>query len=282
MKKFINLLAIFVMSVFILAKISIANAGSYEFWFSEEDLWNHTTSADSRLYNQDAPRRHHINWKTNVQTTDSTQPNQNEYQGAMGKGTNGWFQTATYESWLAAGPLDNDGNPFGIAAFNLWGAGYPNGSFAWNERYRVAAGAGAWQILATPTGWTGSIIDNPWPDNGNAVPLDQYFIEWTADEYSQRILYNSLDGKDDYLFGFRVDIIGEYPTTLEPYPDGNPFEDDGSLRIWFGGLAMNSNNEWTNEGYDAVMELQPIPEPSTWLLLFLGLVGMVGIKKKFR
>ena len=125
-------------------------------------MWNHTPSADTRLYNQDEPRRHHTTWKNNVQTTDSTQPNQKVYQTTTG--TNGWYQTATYDSWLSGGPLDNLGNPFGFCEIQLWGAGYPNSRLAWNERYRVNAGAGAWQILATPAGFTGQIADNPWDD----------------------------------------------------------------------------------------------------------------------
>ncbi|MHC4740298.1 MAG: hypothetical protein ACYS8Z_00140 [Planctomycetota bacterium] len=252
---------------------TVARAAWSEFWFSEEDLWNHTASSDTRLYNQDAPRRHHTAWKADVQTTDSTQPNQSAYQTTSG--TNGWYQTATYDAWLGAGPLDNSGSAFGICEVQLWGAGWPNGLLAWNEGYRVNAGAGAWQILATPTGWTGAIVDNPWDDNGTAT-LDQYWAVWTADDYTNRILYSSAgNGTDDYIFGFRVDIIGEYATTLEPNPDGNPFEDDGSLRVWFGGVSLDRTNEWTNEGFDGIMELRPIPAPGAILLGGIG-AGLVG------
>lgn len=242
--------------VLILAFNSPIRAEWCIFEFSEEDLWNHTISSNTRLYNQDAPRRHHTTWKGNVQTTDSTQPNQSVYQTTTG--TNGWFQTATYDSWLSVGPLDNSGNAFGISEVQLWGAGWPNSRLAWNERYRVNAGTSAWKILATPDGWTGEIRDNPWDDNGTYI-LDQWYISWFADNYTERILFSSAgDGIDDYVFRFAVDIFGEYPTTLEPTPDGYPFETDGSLRVWYGGLVLDPGNDWTSEGLDAIMELVPL------------------------
>lgn len=191
-----KLLTICAAVVLILAFNSPARAEWHIFEFSEEDLWNHTPSANTRLYDQYAPRRHHIAWKADVQTTDSAQGNVSPYQGIGG--TSGWIQTATYDTWLSGGPLDNLENPFGISQVQLWGAGWGNSRLAWNERYRVNAGASAWKILATPEDWTGEVRENPWPDNGDPSPLDQYYISWSANDYNQRILLGSAgDGIDD-------------------------------------------------------------------------------------
>ena len=280
MKRLITICLVFTVLVSIAGK---TEAGLYLFQFSEEDLWNHTLSADQALYNQDSPRRHHTAWKSNVQTTDSAQPNVSEYQRQIGKGTNGFPQTATYDSWLGAGPKDNEGNAFGIAQVQLWGANFANSKYAWGERFKLAdTGAAAWSILQTPAGWTGSIVENPWPDPG--FTNDMYFVNWDADAYNNRILYSKFgDGVEDYVFSFSVDIVGEYPSALEGTPDGNPFETDGSLRIWFGGYTLESNGVWssTNEGFDGVMELKPIPAPGAILLGSIG-VGLVGWLRRRR
>jgi hypothetical protein len=257
-----KLLAICAVLALVLAFSGPARAAWYYFSFSEEDLYNHNTSSDTRLYNQDAPRRHHTTWKSDVQTTDSNQGNTSLYQSISG--TNGWFQSATYDNWLGFGPIDNNSNPFGITEVQTWGAGWPNVRLAYNERFRVSAGSAAWKILATPPDWTGLIVDNPWPDDGSATPLDQYFIQWRADSYDDRILESTAGGVEDYLFVFAVNIddtFGEYATTQEPSPDGDPFESDGSLRIWFGGQVVDPDNDYSvlEEGFDGVMELGPMP-----------------------
>ncbi|MHC4559748.1 MAG: PKD domain-containing protein [Planctomycetota bacterium] len=269
-----RLLTICAVVAFVLTINGPAQAVWYIIQFSEEDLWNHTTSSDERLYNQDAPRRHHTAWKSDVQTTDSTQPNQNQYQSTLGLGTNGWYQTATYDSWLVVGPKDNSDNDFGICEVQLWGAGWPNVRLTFNERFQVNEGPGAWKILATPAGWSGVIVDNPWDNDGAGAPPDQYWIVWTADAYANRILSTSVDGVDDYIFKFAVDIIGEYPTTLEPTPDGDPLEASGDLRFWFGGNVLYPDDTWNlAEGYDGVMT-KSVCSPS---VIINGLTALLSV-----
>jgi hypothetical protein len=256
----------------VLALACPAFATVYTFEFSEEDLWNHTASADSRLYNQDAPRRHHVVWKGDVATTDTTQPYQNTYKNIAT--TDGWYQTTNYDAWLAAGPKDNAGNDYRIAEFNFWGANYPNSKMAWGEKFSVNSGAAAWTVLQVPTGWSAVISENPWPDPSKPAP--QYFPEFTANNYTDGILYSKFgDGVKDYVFKFQVDIIGAYPTINDPNPT-SAFETDGSLRLWFGGKKD------TSEGFDGVMKLNPVPIPGALVLLGAGLVRLAryGRRKK--
>jgi hypothetical protein len=111
---------------------------------------------------------------------------------------------------------------------------------------------------------------------------------WYADDYDNRLLRSSIgDGKADYVFQFQVDIVGEYPTTVEDPADGDPLETNEKLRVWYGGYVFDDNDGgdqyflhqdgnwylWDDlpglpEGLDGVMT---IPEPAT-----LGLLGLGG------
>ena len=55
--------------------------------------------------------------------------------------------------------------------------------------------------------------------------------------------------------------------------------DDIYLDIKF--LSWTSGGAGGGFSYERSTAPDPIPEPSTWLLLCLGLIGIVGIKKKF-
>ena len=52
------------------------------------------------------------------------------------------------------------------------------------------------------------------------------------------------------------------------------------MRLWFGGLALDSANHITDEGFDGVMQLQPLP--GALVLLGAGLVRLAayGRRKK--
>jgi len=271
-------LMIAVLSVgLVLVGAQMARAVVYTFQFSEEDLYNHTQTSNTRLYAQDAPRRNHIVWKTDVQTTDSAQGNVSLYDGIAG--TDGFFQTATYDAWLATNPKDPAGNALGLTAFNLQGSvpswvasGSKNGPMAWGEQYLPANGTAAWTVLASPTGWTGTVV------HMDGAPADRYTILWSSVTYDNRLLMSTVDGNPDSIFRFSVDIIGDADTVLNP-ADGNPFESDGRLRIWFGGDWVYPDNSG-NEGYDGVMTLAPVvPEPGTIIIWsVLGAGGWLGMR----
>jgi len=54
-----------------------------------------------------------------------------------------------------------------------------------------------------------------------------------------------------------------------------------SIKLASGNGVDDNWNTWTYLDNFLVTSAQPIPEPSTWVLLCLGLVGIVGVKKKF-
>jgi PEP-CTERM motif len=129
------------------------------------------------------------------------------------------------------------------------------------------------------SGWYGQRINFYRPDNvDNAWHLSStdtnMTAEWIVDKddgganhYYNRGAYSTADLRADYgsskiMF---IDIIAGYATNSPP------------VDSYLDGIEIGLMN-----GDVASMNLEPVPEPSTWMLLGLGLTGLVAAGRKSR
>ena len=152
-------------------------------------------------------------------------------------------------------------------------------------------------------------------------PLMTMYLKFTIDPgevgHSLRLEFNDLDLKhynDPAGFYEKLTLYGQgglpnhtfemYDESLSDLVWSKVDDDENRIAITFTGLTIQPGGgdfwlqlgfraysgdpitcgTWTNtcEKLIATVETTPVPEPSTWMLLFFGLVGMIGIKKKFR
>jgi len=234
----------------------------YTISFTGLDLFNYSTNVDE-LYNQSAPRRvrewaadDSLNW-AKWSDTDSSTPSD---------GVN------DYADWASTN-LAN----YGFSYFNLYGATIA--ADYWDQPYHAVPdqdnglfGADSWKnqtvngVSVVPSMgdsayWAGGIV----LANQTYNNTDYAFPVWRAPIGTQLTLANAAS------LTFSVDVLIEnYDTAFEP---------DGSLRVWFGGF--NHPQDWTGVTTE-VSGIMNVPEPSTMLLLGFGLVGLAGLRKRFK
>ena len=250
-----------ILCALIVGQVQAADPEWYTIKFSETDLWNYNPGYDSSVtsaVSQEAPRRHHDSWKDSGITSTWL------YGDGLPAGTEGGTVDTTYQqTYVNAGDTGFGGwaagaagQAYAITNFNLWGADFGNAVNLFGEKFIVQGdasdhGISSWQILATPTGWTGSVVENEYTS-------DQGVARW--DTTGGGITQANADPNQF----FEVAVLIANPETA--------FESDGSLRVWFGDWKGGVENPISNAGLDGVIT---VPEPGT--LTLLGLAGLIGL-----
>lgn len=281
MKKFF---VIFLVIAMIMTVAGYASATSYTFQFDPQDLLDNYTPGPPADTTGNTPGE-----VVNGPDTAPSDPRSitdfsaQSYSAYPGVG-----------AWNAAGPgstIDNAvGNDYNawlnnggeLVQFNTWLA---DGSacLGWDEHalagsLATGTAAGGWVAQQASDGW----YDSQWSTAG---------IQWTInsdgdsdfDTADNGLVYG---GTSPGIFSFTVDITN-------PGAAMNP---DGSFTFWFGGFALDNNNTYlgttnqimntnyfpNNLYFQGTMNMKPVPEPGTMLLLGTGLLGLVGLgRKKF-
>jgi hypothetical protein len=142
---------------------------------------------------------------------------------------------------------------------------------AWGEKYVAVPddstdGVSSWEILSSPTGWTsGIVLGNQSYNTGSGA----YPVWRTANSADALGIANMND--PSFVFTFRV-LISNPDTAFEP---------DGSMRMYFGGFKDDTYSGGDgNYEVSGVMDLQPVPEPGTLLLVGTGVAGIVRAARK--
>lgn len=292
-----KLLAVFAVLVLILAVSGPVGASVVTLTFDPNDLVDLYPAAagttdvlGQNKATQPNARRVHKTWGTLYETfynpaAPHTQPD--DYN--------------TYMNWRDG--LTGSGE--GIAMFNNWFLGYPQAA-TWGEKWVVKTDA---PVSATATdGWQWREVREPYrPEEGASIQFwttdaDYYIRKGGADlgNFSITVdLYEDTNqngmwdvNDEDVNFG---DTIRMWLGNLNG--DDAPFYRDDTEAIYFdgegwGGLTPSASvpfaavyatgaNNPLGSGFEAVLEVTAVPIPGAVWLLGSGLIGLVGLRRRF-
>ena len=259
-------------------------AGAVTFVFDPNDLLDlyGSNSADPNVTQENA-RRLHETWTSNFYNT---------FGDNLAIGHSQPTDHNTYVNWHS-GLGANEG----LGSFSTWLHGDP-GARAWGETL-LADPSKPMSATAAP-GWNAAIVDNPWDTGYGAGYLAVY---WTTDPS----LYIRPGGADIGTFSFTGDIYVD--TNADNDITGEPLAQIGDpYRVWFADTWMNEGDDslralvfdaggWgdlePNDGtfasatagdsaLEAVLTLEPIPEPVTMAGLMLGIGCLARYVRKRR
>lgn len=151
--------------------------------------------------------------------------------------------------------------------FNLWG--YNGRGEGWGERYMI--GERGIRSVGAPAGWSSSVVPYPWGGNPyDPLGYDPGLLGWYTDVGNGM----SFAGGNE-TFSFLVDV-GD-----TSWYGGSPWYNDveGSMVFWFGGWYYE-NDQWKLYEGNLLLDGCPIPEPTTLVLMGLGLLGLGAYRRR--
>ncbi len=167
--------------------------------------------------------------------------------------------SSSFNNWINGLEADE-----GISYFNLWlQDGNSNQAALWGETIALTDAYSSAINAFSSSGWTGSV----------------YTIgtEWGTAWEGRNLITYTANSVDDYLrlgstatFGFTADIMGNNGATGPSY------------QMWVGAAGNDIVSDDGADYFQRAIEANaaPVPEPSTILLMGIGLLGLVGYSRK--